>query len=703
MTVLSTPGVYFEHADRGRAAIGPLRTDIAGFVGYAERGPLLLSVKLRSRREYEAVFGGIAAGYLGEAVRGFFENGGATCYVVRVADPNSAKAASVSLTDATGNPALRLTVSHGQQIEPGTGQPIAVDGKPVRYDSPGAWGNRLSVEVLPDSAGSAAAHPPQPAEGMATLIDSLRGFEAGSIVGFVQDGVEAPAYRRVKAITPHLLQLEWEASLAGLGLDLARPFRVETKELELRVLLDGQIVEDHEELSPDAEHRRYIVDVVQAESRWLDAELLVAADSVTDPASWPATTGPQALTGGRDGLATVTVADFQRALDALAAVDEVSLLAAPDAVLRAAVPEATPPLEREPDCEDLEPMPAGVIRGRAVTVEEDGSEQPVAGVVVTPLSAAAASVTSGGDGGFTLVGLPEAQVSLRLERDGFHTLETTAQSRAGASDETLFTLAPISTPPAFSNDEIFQIQEAMSLQGEQGLYRVALLDPPQEYLKLDQVQTWRKRFDTAFAALYYPWLAIGEAGERLVPPSGHVAGLIAHTDLTQGVHRAPANYRLEGVTALSHPLNETEHGILNDQGINALRAVPGRGMRIAGARTLSSESEWRYLNVRRLLLMIEEAVEDANQWAVFEPNNPVLRRILSHNLGNFLETLWRQGALAGTTPDAAFQVKCDFENNPPGVIDAGQLVAEIAVAPAVPFEFIRFRLGRTVDALTVTE
>src|SRR5690606_35442225 len=116
-----------------------------------------------------------------------------------------------------------------------------------------------------------------------------------------------------------------------------------------------------------------------------------------------------------------------------------------------------------------------------------------------------------------------------------------------------------------------------------------------------------------------------------------------------------------------------------------------------------SESEWRYLNVRRLLLMIEEAVEDANQWAVFEPNNPLLRRILTHNLNNFLETLWRQGALAGATADAAFQVKCDFENNPPAVVDAGQLIAEIGVAPSVPFEFIRFRLGRTLSALRVTE
>src|SRR5690606_5878806 len=134
--------------------------------------------------------------------------------------------------------------------------------------------------------------------------------------------------------------------------------------------------------------------------------------------------GPVSLAGGRDGLATVRVADFLAALDALAQVDEVSLLAAPDAVLRATAPTSTPPEPRGPDCEDLEPAPAGVIRGRVVTEGSSGAEQPVAGVLVTPLNVAVASVTTASDGSFLLSGLPEGHVSLRLERDGFHALET---------------------------------------------------------------------------------------------------------------------------------------------------------------------------------------------------------------------------------------------------------------------------------------
>jgi hypothetical protein len=231
-------------------------------------------------------------------------------------------------------------------------------------------------------------------------------------------------------------------------------------------------------------------------------------------------------------------------------------------------------------------------------------------------------------------------------------------------------------------------------------------------LSLEAIQTWRARFDSAYGALYYPWIIVKredsvEPAVRSdvisVPPSGHVAGLIARTDLDEGVHRAPANDVLSGVKALTAVVDDAQHGILNPLHINCLRLLPGRGIRVYGARTLSSDPEWRYLNVRRLVSMIEEAVEDASQWAVFEPNNQVLRQALTFSLNGFLNALWRQGALAGDVPEAAYQVKCDEDNNPSTVIDSGQIIAEIAVAPTIPFEFIHFRLGRTVEAVEVGE
>jgi phage tail sheath protein FI len=305
-----------------------------------------------------------------------------------------------------------------------------------------------------------------------------------------------------------------------------------------------------------------------------------------------------------------------------------------------------------------------------------------------------------------LVNVPVGLVTLRLEKPGYQSLETTAEARANPPAEPVdFFLTALTLPPSLRLDDIYDVQSAMLKQGEAGLYRVALLDPPWQMLGLEEIQTWRARFDSAFGALYYPWLLVpdGNAGVRPLPPSGHVAGLVARTDLTQGVHRAPANVVLDGVQALTAMVDDAQQGVLNPQGINCLRVLPGRGIRVYGARTLSSDTEWGYLNVRRLLLMIEEAVEEANQWAVFEPNNRVLRQALSHSLNSFLNTLWRGGALAGDTPQGAYQVRCDESNNPPPVVEAGQVIADIAVAPTTPFEFIRFRLGRTVEAIEVTE
>ncbi|MBC7909337.1 MAG: phage tail sheath family protein, partial [Pyrinomonadaceae bacterium] len=144
-------------------------------------------------------------------------------------------------------------------------------------------------------------------------------------------------------------------------------------------------------------------------------------------------------------------------------------------------------------------------------------------------------------------------------------------------------------------------------------------------------------------------------------------------------------------------------GILNPQGINCVRAFPGRGLRVYGARTLSSDADWRYVNVRRLMLSIEETIDEAMQWTVFEPNDFNLRLTLVVTINTFLEEVWRTGALRGTTPEEAFFVKCDESNNPPEVIDGGRLIVEIGVAPSHPAEFVIFRIGRTVEELEIVE
>ena len=190
---------------------------------------------------------------------------------------------------------------------------------------------------------------------------------------------------------------------------------------------------------------------------------------------------------------------------------------------------------------------------------------------------------------------------------------------------------------------------------------------------------------------------------RAVPPSGHVVGTYATADLTVGVHRAPANFPLNWIQALLLEPSASEQGLLNPQGINCLRTFPARGLRVYAARTLSSDPSWRYVNVRRLMMMIEKAVEYSLQWAVFEPNNAQLRIRVSTALNIFLESLFQGGAFAGATAEQSFFVKCDASNNPPELAAAGQFLAEVGIAPTIPAEFIVFRIGRTQDRLEVTE
>jgi Bacteriophage tail sheath protein len=228
---------------------------------------------------------------------------------------------------------------------------------------------------------------------------------------------------------------------------------------------------------------------------------------------------------------------------------------------------------------------------------------------------------------------------------------------------------------------------------------MAILDCPPDMLPQDILE-WRMNtagYDSKFAALYYPWIEVMNPltnQPMLVPPSGHVAGVWCRTDSTRGVHKAPANEVTLGVNGLGFQITQAEQGGLNKVGINCIRSFPGRGIRIWGARTLSSDPEWRYINVRRLFNYIAESIMEGTQWSVFEPNDERLWMQLRIAASNFLTRTWREGALFGATPEQAFFVKCDAETNPPEVIEAGQVICEIGIAPVKPAEFVVFRLSQ---------
>ncbi|MFF8593102.1 phage tail sheath family protein [Streptomyces sp. NPDC015220] len=229
--------------------------------------------------------------------------------------------------------------------------------------------------------------------------------------------------------------------------------------------------------------------------------------------------------------------------------------------------------------------------------------------------------------------------------------------------------------------------------------RVAVIDPPPG-LNARQIRVWRQEtagYDSKYAALYYPWIKAFDPSSgqsRLIPPSGHVAGVWARNDSERGVHKAPANEVVRGAVDLEIQITRGEQDLLNPIGVNCIRAFPGRGIRIWGARTLSSDPAWRYLNVRRYFNYLEESILIGTQWVVFEPNDHALWARIRRNISAFLVNEWRSGALFGQRPEEAFYVKCDEETNPPESVDVGRVICEIGIAPVKPAEFVIFRLAQ---------
>ncbi|MEX2500616.1 MAG: phage tail sheath C-terminal domain-containing protein [Wenzhouxiangellaceae bacterium] len=653
------PGVYTERVDASAPGIAAIRTDIAGFIGIARSGPLDTPVPVQSFRQFQAHFGDFTGqGYLAYAVRGFFENGGRRCWVIRVASKHAAhgaRAAALSIVSPAG-PVWEIAAAN-----------------------PGCWGNQLSVALQTQRPAQTELEPgaSRPHYG---VIASIAGFSRGSLVRLSQAGA-ATQLRVVSAVDAAARRLYWVNPNAAAalpydqalqGFDPNRPVTAESILYRLLVFREGRLLTHFSGLSLIPEHPGYAPAVLAAAVypvrvgshdqlpappapvtvREARAELQAIPDlpDFVEGARL-------ALSGGRDGLAHLTVYDFigervspldsdvvrarkTRGIQALDRVDEIAITAVPDIVIQPKpepvyAPEPPPPVE---PCLKCPPPP-----------------QPVQAFEPRP----------------------------RAEE----------------------------LPPVFSDDQIHQVQATLLEHCEQRCDRVAVLDPPfaasqNDSAGLGAILAWRERFDSAYAALYYPWLHVLDPRGtvvRAIPPSGHAIGQYADADLTVGVHKAAANRKLEWVQALSAPVGAGRHEVLNPLGINAIRAEPGRGIRIMGARTLSSDPDWRYINVRRLLLMIRKAIDLATQWAVFEPNDDTTRNKLAMSLRGFLTAVWQQGALVGAAPDQAFFVKCDRDNNPPEQRDKGRLQADVGVAPSKPFEFVVLRVGRQGNELEITE
>jgi phage tail sheath protein FI len=678
MATYQTPGVHFEHADSSRGGIAALRTDVTGFVGIAERGPLHLAIPVESLRQFEAWFGKqIDQGYLAYSARAFFENGGRRLWAVRVASP-AASSAYATVFDTIG-PAWRIQAS-----------------------SAGNWGNRLSVRFEEVRRVQRRGRV-DPLRADRIGIDLTAGFDNFVLIE-LQSGAtrERAIVREADPATGHLV-LQRPLVLITPG----SAVRVETIAYTISLFDSGLLVAQYANLSTVPIHARYAPALLRQPwvpidpdrpDEWTgnapEADVaveffrvnegrkstinppLITIDEFRDGARRDAlnpflsvATGPSgatepvaggrpvSLAGGADGLAALEVADFtgsgvpanasaeaiiagRRGIAALDLVDEVSLVAVPDIHIQ---PRPPHPISPPPPC-----IPDPCLPGTSSTIRPP---------------------------------IPVGDL-----------------------------------PPRFTLDDIALVQMALVQQCELRRDRVALLDAPfdactRPTFAASDLREWRSRFDTPFAALYAPWLKVsdallnrGRAGEltRPVPPSGHVAGHCAAIDLRSGVHVAPANVPLRWSQGVTLDIGEDLHGLLNSIGVNAVRSQPGWGIRVLGARTMSSDPDWRYLNVRRLVSMIGEAINLSIQWAVFEPNDWHTRAKLKLAIESFLLMLWSRGALAGAASEEGFRVRCDESNNLSSQRSLGRLSIDVQIAPTKPFEFITLRIGREANGFAIS-
>lgn len=299
-----------------------------------------------------------------------------------------------------------------------------------------------------------------------------------------------------------------------------------------------------------------------------------------------------------------------------------------------------------------------------------------------------------------LLAAPDLQAVPRVPR-----VTDPPRPRCDVLDAPVVMAAPEPEPPELPPPlDVARGHAALVAQCERTRDRFAVLDPPRGVDDPQAALAWRETLGRSpFAAAYFPWVLmpdpLGTAGElvRAVPPSGHVTGVYARVDRAVGVHRAPADAVLELAADIAAPVDDVRHGDANTAGLNIVRAYPGRGIRVAGARTLSGPP-WRFVNVRRLVTMIEEAVDEDLAWAVFEPNGPDLWAEVTRAVTGLLDELWRAGMLDGGTAAEAFEVRCDAETNPPDQAGLGRLTCLVALRPVPPAEFVVVRVTLSAES-----
>lgn len=567
-----SPGVYVEEYDSGAVPMQGVSTSTAGFIGLAQRGPVVGKPQLvTSFADYKRAFGGYLseakfgeARFLPYAVEQFFINGGSRAYIMRVA--------------AEGAAAAKATAGVLQ----------------IEAANPGEWGNKIRVTV---EASSKAKTQVIAVNGADLKLKNAEGFNQGDVVELF-DG-KAKAYATIVSSLDNIVTLDAPCTLNVADEKIGTPKYIKTCELTLTVKLDD-VVETYANVSLCPEAGNF----VSARARKSDLVTIAVTEAKA----------PAAPKEGKD--------------------------------------------EKAPAPAKAGVTPIELAGGAAVIALAGGSDGKVANV--NP------NVYMGEDNG------PGKRSGLAAFLENV--------------DVSIMAIPGVTAP---------EVQAALIAHCENCKSCFAILDVPIDRKKTNDVVEFRDMYDTTYAAMYHPWLEMFDPLAKrsaYFPPSGAMAGIYARTDNERGVHKAPANEIVRGCTGLSCNYNEGEQDILNPKGVNLIRAFTGRGIRVWGARTMSSNGLWKYVNVRRLYIYIEESIKANTNWVVFEPNSEVLWGRVTRTIEMFLATCWRSGALAGSTPSEAYFVECGPTTMTQDDIDNGRLICNIGIAAVKPAEFVIFRI-----------
>lgn len=567
-----SPGVYVEEYDSGAVPMQGVSTSTAGFIGLAQRGPVVGKPQLvTSFADYKRAFGGYLseakfgeARFLPYAVEQFFINGGSRAYIMRVA--------------AEGAAAAKATAGVLQ----------------IEAANPGEWGNKIRVTV---EASSKAKTQVIAVNGADLKLKNAEGFNQGDVVELF-DG-KAKAYATIISSLDNIVTLDAPCTLNVADEKIGTPKYIKTCELTLTVKLDD-VVETYANVSLCPEAGNF----VSARARKSDLVTIAVTEAKA----------PAAPKEGKD--------------------------------------------EKAPAPAKAGVTPIELAGGAAVIALAGGSDGKVANV--------SPNVYMGEDNG------PGKRSGLAAFLENV--------------DVSIMAIPGVTAP---------EVQAALIAHCENCKSCFAILDVPIDRKKTNDVVEFRDMYDTTYAAMYHPWLEMFDPLAKrsaYFPPSGAMAGIYARTDNERGVHKAPANEIVRGCTGLSCNYNEGEQDILNPKGVNLIRAFTGRGIRVWGARTMSSNGLWKYVNVRRLYIYIEESIKANTNWVVFEPNSEVLWGRVTRTIEMFLATCWRSGALAGSTPSEAYFVECGPTTMTQDDIDNGRLICNIGIAAVKPAEFVIFRI-----------